>query len=150
MEFTIKIDSREQLPYVFDIPSVVGKLDTGDYSVKGLEGCVAVERKSLDDLIGSITTGRERFKKELQRGKGLDYFALVVEGTLQDIAEHRYRSKMLPKAAIQSLIAFSVRYRLPVFFVENRAYGQRITESLLTKYAREIEMKAKLMEQSNG
>jgi len=48
---------------------------------------------------------------------------------------------MQPKAAIQSLIAFSVRYRLPVWFTGNREYGARVTESLLTKYAGEIEKK---------
>jgi hypothetical protein len=52
---------------------------------------------------------------------------------------------MLPKSAIQSLMAFSVRYRLPIFFAENRAYAQRVTESLLTKYACEIGKKFKIL-----
>jgi hypothetical protein len=38
-------------------------------------------------------------------------------------------------------MAFSVRYRLPAFFCESREYGQRITESLLCKYARELKNK---------
>ncbi len=141
MTLIIKIDTREQRPYKFSVPSEFGKLDTGDYSISGLEDCIAVERKTMDDLIGSISSGRERFERELLRGKALDYFALVIEGNLSDMSEHRYRSKMLPQAVIQSLIAFSVRYRLPVFFCESREYGQRITESLLCKYVRELEKK---------
>ena len=52
----IIIDSREQRPFDFlsqngDIETERGTLDTGDYSVAGLESRVAVERKSLADLV---------------------------------------------------------------------------------------------------
>ena len=141
----IKIDTREQRPYRFETPAQVGTLSCGDYSIVGLENHVAIERKTIDDLIGCLTTGRGRFERELHHGRALDYFALVIEGSLSDLSNGNYRSKMLPKSAIQSLLAFSVRYRLPVFFAENRSYGQRVTESLLLKYAREIEKKAKLI-----
>lgn len=79
---TIKIDSREQQPYKFAMPCEVGKLDAGDYSITGLEDYIAIERKTIDDLIGCLTTGRERFEKELYRAQTLDYFALIVEATL--------------------------------------------------------------------
>jgi ERCC4-type nuclease len=117
----------------------------GDYSVCGLENYVAVERKEVNDLIGCLTTGRERFERELHRGRALDYFALVIEAALSDLANGHYRSKMLPKSAVQSLLAFSVRYRLPIFFCESREYGQRVTESLLCKYAREIKKRMEAM-----
>ena len=132
-------DSREQKPYSFETEAVTGKLDTGDYSVSGLENHISIERKELNDLIGCLTTGRERFEKELSRSRGLDYFALVVEADLQDIANHTYRSKMLPRAVLQSLMAFSIRYRMPIFFCGNRGNGQVVTESLLLKYCREVE-----------
>ncbi len=45
---------------------------------------------------------------------------------------------MKPASVVQSLLALSVRYRAAVFFCENRAMGQRVTESLLEKYAREM------------
>ena len=135
-------DTREQLPYAFE-NSEVGTIPVGDYSILGLENCIAIERKELNDLIGCLTTGRERFERELFKGKALDYFALVVEASLSDLVRHTYTSKMEPKAAIQSLLAFSIRYRLPVWFCESREYGQSITESLLLKYARELEKKSK-------
>jgi len=139
----IKTDTREQLPYKFETLSEIGTVRVGDYSISGLEDCIAIERKELNDLIGCLTTGRERFKKELYKGKALDYFALVVEASLADIVNGRYRSDMNPKSAIQSLLAFSVRYKLPIFFAENREYGARVTESLLCKYSRELEKKIK-------
>ncbi len=143
MPVAIKIDSREKQPYQCELPSELGTLPTGDYSICGLENHIAIERKELNDLIGCLTTGRDRFEKELFKGKALDYFSLVVEASLSDLANGHYRSQMEPKSAIQSLLAFSIRYRLPVWFAESREYGQRIIESLLCKYAREIERKFK-------
>ena len=145
MGITIKIDSREQQPYSFDGPVEVGTLSTGDYSICGLENHVAIERKTLDDLIGCLTQGREWFERELHRGRALDYFALVVETSLSAIANGQYRSKMLPKSAMQSLLTFSIRYKLPIWFCESRTYAQRVTESLLLKFGREIEKKYNLM-----
>jgi len=51
----ILIDTREKLPFQFgrDLKTVRTKLEVGDYSLKGLEHAVAVERKSLDDFIHS-------------------------------------------------------------------------------------------------
>ncbi|SPD73775.1 conserved hypothetical protein [uncultured Desulfobacterium sp.] len=140
MDFKIKIDTREQIPYWFSMPTERGTLSVGDYSVVGFENQIAIERKALNDLIGCLTVGRDRFKKELSRAKTLDYFAVVVEGKFSDLTCGRYRSKMNPKAAVQSLLTFSVRYgRLPIFFCETRQYAQEVTESLLTKYVREFE-----------
>ena len=134
----ILIDTREQLPYRFETPSETGTISTGDYSLAGAECLIAIERKTTNDLINCLTKDRTRFEQELQRGRALDYFALVIEASLKDLAAGRYKSNMNPKSAIQSLIAFSIRYNLPVFFAENREYGARLTESILLKYAREL------------
>ena len=61
-------ESREQLPLdLHPLRVEVAGLDTGDYSLKGLEHLVAVERKGLSDLLACIGTGRHRFERELQR-----------------------------------------------------------------------------------
>jgi len=141
----IIIDTREQLPYRFQTPAIRGTLAT-DYSIAGLEDSISIERKTLPDLIGCLCDGRERFKKELFRGQALDYFAVIIEATLTDIVKGNYRSQMTPKAAIQSILAFSIRYRLPVFFAESRNFGARITESLLLKYSKEMEKRAEAVQ----
>ncbi len=141
---TIIIDSREQAPLAFSLPMEIGPLVTGDYSIKGLEKFIAIERKSPDDLVGCLKSGqRERFERELSRGRGLDYFALVVECDLANLAKGDYRSRMLPKSVVQSLLAFSVRYRLPVFFCPGREYAARVVESLLLKYVAELDKRSK-------
>lgn len=140
----IVIDTREQAPLAFSLPMETGTLVTGDYSIKGLERFIAIERKSPNDLVSCLKSGqRERFERELSRGRGLDYFALVVECGLADLARGDYRSRMLPRAVVQSLLAFSVRYRLPVFFCPGRVYAGRVVESLLLKYVAEVEKRGK-------
>ena len=53
----IVIDTREQAPFPFSgeqyrgTETAFGTLDTGDYSLAGLTDKVAVERKSLPDLV---------------------------------------------------------------------------------------------------
>jgi ERCC4-type nuclease len=60
----ILIDTREQAPLDFSrwpgVTVEVGTLNAGDYSLRGLEDRFALERKSISDLVGSVTTGRER------------------------------------------------------------------------------------------
>ena len=51
-------DSREQQPYTFaGFPAVVevAGLEAGDYSLAGFERRVAIERKSIQDLVGCLT-----------------------------------------------------------------------------------------------
>ena len=141
----IKTDSREQRPYTFSCPSEVGTVPVGDYSICGLEDCITIERKEINDLIGCLTSGRERFEKELHKAKALDYFALVIEATFRDLVEGNYRSEMNPKSVVQSLVAFSVRYKLPIFFAESREWGERLTESLLSKYAKDVKRRYEAM-----
>ena len=81
---TVIIDSREQAPLAFaNLPSEVGTLDTGDYSIRGLEHLVAVERKSLDDLLGIVGRDRQRFRRELQRLRGFRYRLWSLKRTRQ-------------------------------------------------------------------
>lgn len=122
---TIIVDSREQCPYLFTGHSTVVKgLSIGDY---GLLNCpdIAIERKSINDLIGSLSKGRERFEKELRKGAQLPYFALVIEASLSDLANGRYVSNMLPKSVVQTLLSWSLKYGTHIFFCENREYAER-------------------------
>ena len=90
----IVIDTREQMPFDFsafeDCEAIRGTLNSGDYSVYGFVSEIAVERKSVDDLIGCLTHDRERFTAELQRLRGYASALLVVEApfyTFQHYAE---------------------------------------------------------------
>ena len=75
---TIIIDTREQRPLTFKhFPSVTACLSEGDYSILGYEGRFTVERKSIADLVGSVTHDRARFERELPYG-GYDFRRLLI------------------------------------------------------------------------
>lgn len=133
-------DSREQTGYKFasypDVVATTGTLTTGDYSLAGFTDKVAIERKELSDLIGCLTHDRERFTRELERLRGYETAVVVVEAKYNDIVQGRYRSKMTPDAAIQSIISITVNYRMPFFFAGNRAAGEQFTYNFLRHYHR--------------
>ena len=139
----ILIDTREKQPYQFiqtNIDTQVDTLPIGDYSIMGFTDRVAVERKSLDDLVGCLMgKSRDRFERELQKGRFLELFVVVVEASMYDIRSGAYRSNMKPHAVLQSIIAFQIRYGTSFMFCGGREGGEYITFSLLQKYLYEIE-----------
>jgi ERCC4-type nuclease len=132
------IDSREQHPYAFD-PSVVRALPAGDYSVAGFEDRIAVERKSKADAYRSLGYGRTRFKREIEKLAGYDYAAIVVESSLPDFRNPPPFSRVSPQAALCSLLGWSVRFRLPVFFCGDRDHALATTWHLLSKFVGYVE-----------
>lgn len=134
-------DSREQQPYTFSRYQAeveVVTLPVGDYSLPGFEDKLGIERKSVDDLVGCLCRDRERFERELQKGKHMDCFIVVVEAHFSDLANGRFRSQMHPNAAVQSILAFQIRYRTNFLFAGNREWGEYTTYSLLSKYLDDI------------
>jgi hypothetical protein len=100
--FAVVVDSREARPWQLPagVPYVVRKLHAGDYSVLGREREVAIERKSLGDLVttlfGKGTAPRfepqwHRFQRELGKLASYRHAAIVVECSVADLADHRYR-----------------------------------------------------------
>ncbi len=132
-DFTIAVDTREQQPYQFDGAEVV-TLTTGDYSIVGLEDRVTIERKTKTDAYGSLGQGRARFRREFERLAEYDYAVVVVEDTVPGFLHRPAHSKMNPRSALGSLLAWSVRYRVPVFFAGDREHGRALTRKLLQMY----------------
>jgi hypothetical protein len=96
------------------IPVEVAKLGEGDYSLKGYEGDIAIERKSLADLFGTVGQGRDRFERELQRlnDGGYRVTEVVVEAELSEILTSPPRhSALSPKTISRSLISWRQKFR---------------------------------------
>lgn len=134
----VVIDSREQQPYPFET-SVVRALPAGDYSVVGLEHRIAIERKSKEDAYRSLGYERGRFEREVERLAGYDYAAIVVESSLPDFRRPPPYSRLSPQSAVCSLLGWSVKYRIPVFFCGDREHGYATTWHLLMKFAEYVE-----------
>lgn len=133
---TAIIDTREQTPLNLSPLKVsVTNLDTGDYSVRGLEHVVTVERKSMDDLLGCIGRERDRFDREMQRILAYPIRSVVVEGTIAQIERGEYRSKVHPNAAIGSIMSWQAK-GITFLFCENHETAGRLTAKFLFSAAR--------------
>lgn len=131
---TLIADTREKDEYSFDprlAATVRRALPAGDYSVAGLEECVAVERKTLDDFVSTVIHQRARFQRELSMLAGYRAACVVVEAGIGDVLQHRYRGDAHPNAVIGSALSIILDYRIPVFFCTNRQVACHFVQAYL-------------------
>lgn len=126
------VDTREQLPYEFDHMTRAA-LATGDYAIEGYEDVAVVERKALNDFIGSVTTNRARFMRELDRMAAIAHPLIVVEGSWYHIEQGLYVSKAHPNSIIGTMMSIMVDRKIPIVMAGGRVRGQRITERWLRR-----------------
>ncbi len=130
---TALIDTREQTPLILpELRTERATLATGDYSVRGMETIIAIERKSLPDLLGVCGRDRERFEREIMRLLAFPVRALVIEADWSDIERGEWRSQITPKAVGASLIAWQVR-GLPVVMAGNHHRAAGLVASMLRR-----------------
>lgn len=112
----IIIDTREQDPLTFaNLATEAGTLDAGDYSVRGLTHLIALERKSLPDLLACCGRERDRFKRELQRLRNYRFKLLLIEADAADLEGGDWRSALTPAHVLGSLAAWTAQCGLPVW-----------------------------------
>ncbi len=162
--FTILVDGQEKAPYRFNgirgdagqqhRPIIVTTewvhLKTADYSIRGLENQVVVERKSLSDLYKTLGQHRDRFEREHERmleivnGGGS---AIVVIEADWETAIHwpPQRSQLPPKVVFRTAVSWQIRYRVPWHFLPDRRFAELFTFRFLEKFYR-LNLKGK----SNG
>ena len=135
-QVTAVVDTREQIPLDLSPLKTVRKtLVTGDYSVQGLEDIVAVERKSLADLVACTGVERVRFGREVKRLLAYPVRALVVEATWEEVEAGRWRSRTRPNAVIGSLLGWMVG-GLPVILAGDHQRAGLFASRLLFLAAR--------------
>jgi ERCC4-type nuclease len=136
---TIVVDTREQIPLKFErLSSERGGLHTGDYSYKGGENLLSIERKSISDLASCcVGNNRERFERELHRLRGFQFARVLIVGTVERIERGEYRSRIQPMAVLNTLAAFEIRYNIPFIFEATPEAGAIRTENWIYYFARE-------------
>jgi ERCC4-type nuclease len=132
------VDTREQEPYGSNpdlVTPVRRALPAGDYSVAGLEETIAVERKTLDDFVGTVMRARGRFYRELRRLQQYRRACIVIEANLSDVLEGRYRCGAHPHAIVGSALAIMVDFGVPVYFCSSRQAACKFVEGFLLRAA---------------
>lgn len=144
----ILVDTREQKnDHIIDffkannIKYEYQKLNVGDYSFRvdklpELNGelIATVERKnSLDEICGNFTASRERFVREFERSleSGVNVHLMIENATWKKIFGKSYRSMLPAKSFVASLLTFSIRYSLQVWFLTPSEAGAFILNVLV-------------------
>ena len=148
------IDNREQRPLCLDpLRTESATLATGDYSLRGLEHHVCIERKSLDDLLGCVGRDRDRFERELQRMLAYPVRCLLVEATWAEIELGQWRSKVTSSQAMGSLIGWAAMGIQIAMLGDHERAGQFASRLLYTvarrRYA-ELRQFSQAHEQTEG
>ena len=139
LDFVVVIDTREQ-DQLFKRPTkglviVRNKLEAGDYSVRGFESSISIERKHLSDLHQSLGRERERFKRELERLKLYECKWLVIEANEDECLSFQHFGGMHPNAIRQSLASIECRYGIAVHYQPDRRKLERwVLDRLLRFY----------------
>lgn len=154
--FLIVIDDREKTPYSFSglradaakknrpllISTTTGRLDSGDYSIAGYESLVAVERKSLEDLYSTLGGNRERFEAEHERLACLEFAAVVIEASWDEIiAAPPLRSQLNPKTVHRTSISWAIRYGVHWIAMGSRRAAEIETYRILEMFWRQKQRK---------
>lgn len=154
--FTVLIDTREQAPWSFQnivierrlwvIQRVYATLATGDYSIVGCEGRICIERKSAADLVGSVTSGNARFRREHERMKSIvdagGFACVVVEGCLSAICDEldaESGRRVTSESIMGAVASWPQRYSCPWFFAGDRRRAELLGFRILLKWWKESE-----------
>lgn len=151
------IDTREQEPLDFgsynDVAVTRAKLWPGDYSLRAATNLVAIERKSVSDLVGTMltayagikATSPKRFDAELRalRGYALsggramilvepDGMALNIGNTAEEqILAHHYRSGVSPDHVLAFIECLRTAWHVPVVLAASRTHAAEIVYTVL-------------------
>jgi ERCC4-type nuclease len=116
---TLLFDTREPDPHPWaaHLPEgwriEHGTLETGDIALARIPEGVVVERKTPSDLAGCIGASRERFERELRRGRYVGRFLIVVEGSLADV--QRAARGIHPNSISGTLAPWAVKFCQIIF-----------------------------------
>jgi hypothetical protein len=95
LETSIQIDTREATPLDFSCEKIIGKLDFGDYAPHPNPHSIFVERKSLNDALGTLSGGFERFRAEMSRAQNLKCnVVIVIETEFGHLSSDQYIRKL--------------------------------------------------------
>jgi DNA excision repair protein ERCC-4 len=138
----LTIDTREPSPHPWErfLPpgwSLIREgLETGDLCVARLPDGVCVERKTAADLAACLGRERERFERELRRGRHCGRLLVIVEGSFDDVA--RAAQGMHRNAVVGTVAAWSVRY-CPFIFAGSVETAAAIAFRALASQVRDAE-----------
>jgi hypothetical protein len=151
--YTVIKDTREQDGYIFEKFTgrytscrgmIVKKIDTGDYTLLGMEDKLCIERKaSVSELAINLGKDKRRFLDEIERMKSFPYKFLILEFSLEDlmifpegsnIPQEKWPSiVMTNKYMLKMLTEFQMYNGIHVLFCGNKKNAKLMINSILKR-----------------
>jgi ERCC4-type nuclease len=141
--FTIIVDTREQQPWEFGLHlTAKQKLETGDYSIQGLENILTIERKkSVSEIANNIT--ESRFKDFLGRMSKIQYKFMLFEFDLEDVYNFPVGSdipkklwdkiKITPKYLLKHLTEIQLYYGIHIIYCGDASNAEKMAVSIIKR-----------------
>jgi hypothetical protein len=131
-------DKREQNPLSFDNQTRYKSMSFGDYRTANSN--VYIERKALGDAWGSLSSGLERFEREIIRAKNAGaYLIVLVESPFNELAQFPYQRQVRGKIKMSvECIYHTIRMLLQKYlniqflFCNNRDEASRLVEKIFS------------------
>ena len=126
-------DDREKKPWTLPFNMERKRLACSDYTIKGCEDIIAIEKKSgLIELLNDLANGyRGTFERFLKRLSEYPVKVIVVEDTLSELSINRalihIRKKSRGKARLTARSIYywtsqiAMKYNIPIIFIGKRA-----------------------------
>jgi hypothetical protein len=151
-EYIVLKDNREKSGFGFEFkahkperrpPRCLGQematLKTGDYSIKGAEHLVVIERKADFSELWINYGKRELFEEECERMLAIKYRYVLVETQLTsdifNLSPPQFTRGVPGKAILNWLCQISLEYNIPIIPVGScgRQYAQMIFENVIKR-----------------
>lgn len=146
-EFTIIIDTREQKPWSFEHHAKANhKLDTGDYSIEGLENIVAIERKrNVAEFANNIT--EKRFVDVVERLSKIPYSFILFEFNMDQVMSYPIGSdipkrlwdkiRISPSFLLKHIVDLQVNHNIKIVFCGNSENAEKVALSIMRRVYKE-------------
>lgn len=148
-KYTVIKDTREQdgwffAPYDKCEGMEIGTMHTGDYTLKGYEDVVCVERKaSVSEIAMNLGRKKKPFQEEIERMKDFHFSFLILEFSMDDVLKYPEGSKV-PRAArskvkvtgkylLKCLMEFEIWYNTKIIFCGNKQNAFLVTNSIFKR-----------------
>ena len=147
--YTVIKDTREQDGWIFTPYDKcegmeVGTMYTGDYTLKGYEEVVCVERKaSVAEIAMNLGRKKAPFQEEMKRMKDFPFSFLILEFNMDDVIDFpknsriptklRSKVKVTGKYLLKCMMEFQIWYDTKILFCGNKNNAFLVCNSIFKR-----------------
>lgn len=148
-EYIIIKDTREKQGWDFPPDGKcagieIATMRTGDYTLKGFEDLICIERKKCpSEVAGNLGVKKKPFEAEMQRMSAFKYPFIICEFSMSELLEYPKNSD-IPKSRLSNvvitgkymlkcLLEYQLEYNIKILFCDNAKHAEMVAASLMKR-----------------